>query len=399
MSLFFRRPPTESRVIDGSAFVRGEPVSGIGVEPEKALRLVPVYAAIRMLADAVASLPMSSYRAKADGSRVKVNPTPALLVTPCSQGTSYDWVHRLMVSLLAHGNAYGIITQRDRLGFATQIEWVNPNAVYIDESKNVPVYYLNGYQLKPDEFIHVPGFTVPGSALGLSPISAFAATIDTGLYAQNATRDWYKNGAMPSATLKNTEQTIDKSEAREIKGRYRESVKSGDVLVHGKDWDFAVVGISAQDAQFLEAIKATATQVASIYGIPPEKIGGETGSSMTYATTEQQAIDFLMFSVRPWVVRIEKALSGQLPNGQVVKFNVDSMIRTDVKTRWDVYRTGADIGAVTINEIRALEERPPVPWGDEPMASLSTGGGAKPDEDDDEPQTDPSTEDDQDDPS
>jgi HK97 family phage portal protein len=398
VSLFFRRP-SEVRMIDGSAFVRGEPVSGIGVEPEKALRLVPVYAAIRMLADAVASLPMSTYRIKADGARVKVNPTPSLLVTPCASGTSYDWVHRLMVSLLAHGNAFGIITQRDRFDWPTQIEWVDPTAVYIDESKNVPAYYYNGYPLAAGEFIHVPGFVVPGSVLGLSPISAFAATIDTGLYAQNATRDWYKNGAMPSATLKNTAQIIDQNQARELKTRYRESVKAGDVLVHGQDWDFNVVGISAQDAQFLEAIKATATQVASIYGIPPEKIGGETGSSMTYATTEQQAIDFLMFSVRPWVVRLERALGTVMPNGQYVKFNVDSMIRTDVKTRWDVYRTGADIGAMTINEIRALEERPPVPWGDEPMASLSTGGGAKPDEVDPEPLPDSSTEDVQDDPS
>jgi HK97 family phage portal protein len=100
-----------------------------------------------------------------------------------------------------------------------------------------------------------------------------------------------------------------------------------------------------------------------VYGIPPEMIGGEAGSSNTYANVEQQQINFVMFTLRPWLVRLETAFSALLPDRQYVKFNSDALIRADLKTRWEVNQIRVNLGAASLDEIRAQEDEPPLPNG------------------------------------
>ena len=323
---------------------------------DRALRLVPVYSAVSLLADSVASLPLKAARRRADGTR-----DPVDYRWPVPEGiTMYTWLHQAMASLLTRGNAYGVALEVDKYGWPSTVAWADPSKVRLDGG----VFHLSGQQLPPGRVLHIPAFTLPGSELGLSPVGQFATTVDAGLYADLAVRDWYANGSTPAHALRNRERVIDAATAQVIKERYKSTTKTGDPFVHGADWELSTVGVSAADAAFLDAIKANATQVAAIYRVPPEKIGGETGSSMTYATTEQQSIDFVTFSLRPWLVRLEQSLSSIMPRGLRAKFNADAMIRPDTKTRMEAYQTALDIGILTQDEARAYEDRLPLTEGE-----------------------------------
>jgi hypothetical protein len=128
--------------------------------------------------------------------------------------------------------------------------------------------------------------------------------------------------------------------------------------VYGSDWDYKPITVPPEEAQFVETMKMTTNQIAAVYGIPPEMIGGESGSSMTYANVEQQQINFVMFTLRPWLVRLETAFSALLPDRQYVKFNSDALIRADLKTRWEVNQIRVNLGAASLDEIRAQEDEP-----------------------------------------
>jgi HK97 family phage portal protein len=187
-----------------------------------------------------------------------------------------------------------------------------------------------------------------------------------GLYAQSFGYDYFANGGHPPGTFRNTTQDIvDQGAAAAIKARVGAAIRTREPLVYGKDWEYTPLSVSPAEAQFLETIRATATQVATIYSIPAEMIGGDTGRSMTYATVELNSIQYVQWAVRPWLATIEAALSALLPERQYVKFNADALIRTDTKTRYEVYEIARKIGLQSQNEQRRLEDLPAVPGGDD----------------------------------
>jgi HK97 family phage portal protein len=354
MSLFRR---AESRAISTDAF--SDTAAGFrsltGDAQGRALRLVPVFSAVSLIADAVASLPIHQYRTVGDR-RERVD--TAGFFDPVV-GTRLDWVHRAMVSLLLRGNAYGFVTF-GRGGAPDSVTWLHPDDVTVDETGVFPEYLVRGQRVSRDRIVHVAGFSRPGHWEALSPIRQFGETVDLGLYAQLSAKDWYKNGTTPSHSLKNTAQTLNAEQAQAVKERFRASVRTGEPFVHGVDWDISQIGVSAADAAFLDAIKASATQVAAIYRVPAEKIGGETGSSLTYNTTEQQTIDMIQWTLRPWFTRLEQSFSRLLAPGEFVKFNADALIRTDTKTRHEVHKLALEMGLETQDEARAIEDRPPL---------------------------------------
>lgn len=359
------RPAPQSRAMDASAFIRGD---DLGTVRERALRLTPVFSAVSLLADGVASLPLQAYRQAADGSRERTD-TPPLFKAPSAHGTLYDWLHRAMVSLLLRGNAYGVVT-RTVAGWPAAVEWVHPDRVQVDETNGVPRYFVDRRPVDREEIVHIVGFAQPGTCVGLSPIEQYAMTLDMGLSAQKSARDWFKNGQVPAVdiTISNGGETVSAPVARGFKDRYLAGVTSGEPFVHGDDISLSTIGLTAADAQFLDAITASATHIAAIYHVAPEDIGGTTGSSLTYSTTELNEIKFQTRSLRPWVTRFEQAFGQITPRPVYMRFNFDANIRTETKARWETHKIALDSGATTINEIRRIEDMPPVPWGNEPWS-------------------------------
>ena len=239
---------------------------------DKALRLTPVYSAVALLADSVASLPVHAYRQRGDGTRERLPGYP-LLSRPAAVGTVYDWLHRAMVSLLLRGNAYGLVTARNREGWPVSVEWLNPVDVTVDESTALPCYYVRAARSRRRNCCTWWRSPDPARPRGCHrsivrpdhrPRPGRAES-GAGLVSQRHP---------PVAVAEEQARTLDSAQSKVVRERFKATAGNGDVFVHGSDWELSQVGVSAQDAQFLDAIKATATQVAAIYRIPPEKIGG-----------------------------------------------------------------------------------------------------------------------------
>ncbi|MGW9022588.1 phage portal protein, partial [Leucobacter chromiiresistens] len=179
---------------------------------------------------------------------------------------------------------------------------------------------------------------VPGQILGLSPIAYFATTTEAGLLANQFGRDWFANGSTPSAVLE-TDMAVDQGAATVLKARFKEAAQGRDVVALGNGVKYRAISVPANESQFLETIKATANQVAAIYGVPPEKVGGETGGSLTYATVEQNSIDLLTWTL----------LSGQLVD--VAPVNDPAYLDTSTGLRSLAEKAGAELA-----EVRAAAE-------------------------------------------
>lgn len=346
------------------------------------LRLIPVYAATSLIADLVSTSPLSCYRAGADGTRSLLPSQPTLVTNPAPYGSRIDWLHQAFASLLLRGNAYGYVVNIDSQGRPSKIIWFNPDDVTIVEEQNDwfhwPTYYWRGHRLDRDLVVHVPGYTFPGSVKGLSPLGLFKVQIETGMRAQKFGDDWFKNGSTPSGHLKNTARTLTDDEATLGKSRFKNAVRGRDVFVTGSDWDWAQLSVPANESQFLETIKATSTQVAAIYRVSPEDIGGETSSSLTYKTLEQDNAKLTNRTLGVWAARLECALTDLLPRPQYVKFNLDKASRGDATSRMLAHSAALVTGIETLDEARASEDKPPLTpdeiqkWQDWYGASIAT---------------------------
>lgn len=332
------------------------------VSPQRALQLGSVYAANRLIAQSISTLPIKAYRRTNDG-RTPIPNLPRLFADLIADGQLVPWLHRCVTSLGLRGNAYGLIVNRDGMGFPIQIEWLDPCKVMIDDRSGKRGWLYDGREVPLEEIVHIPLFAMPGQKVGLSPITAFAQTLGIGLQAQAYASDWFAVGGFPPGTFKNEEKEVPEEDARLIKERLVSSIRTRAPIVHGNDWTYTPISVPPEEAQFVETMKMTTNAIASIYGIPPEMIGGESGSSMTYQNVEQQQINFVMFTLRPWLVTLESAFSALLPDRQYVKFNADALIRADLKTRWEVNQIRLTTGAANIDEIRAQEDESPLPNG------------------------------------
>ncbi len=339
---------------------------------DTALSLIPFFACIRLLADHIAAFPLHAFR-ETNGTRQKIS-DPQLFRRLPVEGTMFDWLHKCVTSLALRGNAYGLITIRDGMGFPTSIVWLNPDDVHVDELNPVmPRYYVRGNEIAREKIVHIPWFVVPGHVVGLSPVAAFARSIGAGLSASQFSKDWFDNGGQPPGTFQNKNKTINSTEADEIKNRLVTAIRSHKPIVYGNDWEYNVLRVTQEEAQFIQTQKLSATQMANIFGVPAEMVGGESGGPLTYNNLLEEGERLARFTLRPWLVRLEQAFSQLLPERQHVMFNLDALVRADIKSRYESYKVALEAGFMTIDEVRELEERPPLA-GPTPVPAIVGNG-------------------------
>jgi HK97 family phage portal protein len=368
VSLFFRAAEQRSLsyqdVWGSGGTVPTDIVQGGSNVAESGLRLIPVYAATSLIADLVSTAPLRVFREAADGTRTMLPTQPQLVTNPAPYGTRIDWIHQAMTSLLLRGNAYGYITNIDWQGRPSQIQWLNPDDVTVVEEQqdffHWPTYYWRGREIDRDLVVHIPAFTFPGSVVGYSPLALFKLQIETGLRAQKHGDDWFKNGAQPSGQLRNQQRTITPDEADTVKKRYKSAIAKRDVFVTGADWDYAALSVNADESQFLQTIKANATQVAAIYRVSPEDVGGETATSLTYKTLEQDDTKLTKRTLGVWCGRLEASLTNLLPRPHFAQFDLDKLARGDLTSRMVAETAALSAGIHTLDESRASENLPPL---------------------------------------
>jgi HK97 family phage portal protein len=342
--------------------------------PDSALALPALYAGVKLIADNIASMPLRTYISQAglglSGKRLWSGPT--FFDTPSYYSTMYEWVNIMMVSVLLQGNAWGWITGRDSYGFPTGIEWMPPQDVYVHEPEDE--YSWNPLRAKvfafgreviwhgPDaEVFHLRGMPMAGRIEGISPLRQFALTILAGTEAQRYGTDWYASGGFPPGTFQNSEIEVDTEQAAEMRAQLVKSLRRREPLVYGRDWDYKPVTVPPSEAQFLDAMQMTATHIAAILNLPADRIGGKRGDSLTYNTTEQSTLQIIE-ACRPWLVNSEQRFTRLiLPRNRMCRFFTDALLKTDLEARMNMYQIMRNMGLRSVNELRDLEDLPPIP--------------------------------------
>jgi HK97 family phage portal protein len=334
-----------------------------GVTQERALTLTPVFAAVRHIVDFGSTLPLKGYREIGD-ERQPMASLPRLFADLETLGLKAPWLSQGLSSLVLRGNAVGLKNMTDGFGFPTNITWVSMDRVHVDDSLSPGMgnWFIDGRPVSRLDLVHIPWITVPGRTLGLSPIQFYAATINASLDAQSYGGGWFAGGGFPPAVFKNTAQTVTPEQADGIRERLVAAIRGRKPLVTGSDWEYTPVTIPPGEAQFIETQKLSANQIAAIYGIEPQEIGGEAANGLTYNNEELRQTKRLA-NIRPYLTRFEDAFASWLPEKQFVKFTGDAIVRSDLKTRYETYAIALSNGFLNLDEVRELEDRQPLPDG------------------------------------
>ena len=383
----FRRSGVEERGFSASdviALMNDRRRSGSmppSVTTESAMRLSAVWACVRLLAGLGSTLPLDQQRRR-DGLTVDV-PRSVLFDQPQAGTTLSTWLYQVWSSMLTAGNAYGLVTAIGANGWPTTVELLDPSVVQwrADEQRGwvVTVDRQEVQRWPEGPLWHVPIFTMPGAPFGLSPIQNAKQTIAGGLSAERFGTDFFTGGGTPNAILY-SDSELTQEQAQGIKSAFVSSTAGNrEPAVMGAGLRYERISVAPDEAQFLDQQRFTVEQIARIYGIFPEMIGGATsGSSVTYANREQRAADFLTFGLMPYLIALEDGLSGLVPGPNRVKFNVDGVLRSDLKTRYEAHAIGIDSGFLTVDEVRQLEDRPPLPETTPPMPDQAVPSDEEP---------------------
>jgi HK97 family phage portal protein len=328
-----------------------------------ALALQPVYSCVRWIAEGVGKTPVVQYRDT--GTRKVKMPPGQFIAKPSAYLRPFDWKVVGMTSALLHGMGIALITSRDGYGYPLSAEWLPMELVNIVDSEPFnpakAVFYYAGRPVAREDLFIIRGLSVPGRTAAISPIRAFQAYIESGHSALEYGNGWYRSGGFPPGVFQNQAYEVTDEQSAEIKNRLVRAIRRHEPLVTGVDWKFEPITVPPNEAQFIQSMQLTATQIASIYGVQPRRAGGVHGDSMTYSNVEMDAISEVTDTLDPWLVRFEEAYFDALPRPQLAEFDRDARIRHDIRTRYDVYRVARDIGIKNVNEIRELEDMEPLP--------------------------------------
>jgi HK97 family phage portal protein len=344
----------------------------LDVNTSNALRVADAYACVRVLADSVASLPLKVYRRTPSG-RVPAGESSRavqLLERPAPGSTSADLISQIMVHLNTHGNAFVGKFRAD--GEIVQLGLLDPTQVQVELRGQRIVYTLTREggvsEHGPADVLHVKSMSSDG-LVGLSPVAQCRLALSLSSNLQEHARRYFENGSRPSGVLSvadGNQETVDAF--AEAWAHHHGGVEQMHrVAVLGGDVRFSPVAFSAEDSQFLEQRELSATEIARLFRVPPWMIGAKTGDSLTYSNTLEQNRAFVAHSLRPWLVRIERALSGDsdlFPGNLYASFDLDSLLRANTSERYAAYKVGLEGGWLTLNEIRESEDLRPLPEED-----------------------------------
>lgn len=359
-------PPRSDETFGPFPLISRGPI--LDVNSSNALRVADAYACVRVLADGVSSLPLHAYRRTEQG-RVRAGEDARitrLLARPAPGSTTVDLLSLVMVHLQLHGEAFVGKYRSD--GEIVQLGLIDPLGLDVELRGQRVIYRLMsaGSEHGPADILHIKGMSADGLR-GLSPVTAARLALQLSSSLQESAHGSAANDNRPSGVLSvptpqsgfTIEEVREKWDARHggTQNRGRVAVVQGDVT-------FTPVAFSAQDAQFLEQRELSAREVARIFRVPAWTIDAPTGDSLTYANVLEQNRAFVTHSLRPWLVRLERAISGDAdlcPGGTYVEFNLDGLLRADAAQRSEIYSRALapDTGWMTRAEVRELEELPP----------------------------------------
>jgi HK97 family phage portal protein len=378
--LFRSRDKPQNRVGSSLSFLFGSTTSGKTVNERTAMQATAVYACVRILAEAIAGLPLHVYRYRADGGKERVPQHPLYYLLhdePNPEMTSFVFRETLMSHLLLWGNAYAQIIRNGR-GQAVALYPLLPNKIEVSRAANGELAYsyrrdaeesklnLNGgyIMLRRDEVLHIPGLGFDG-LIGYSPIAMAKNAVGMALATEEYGAKFFANGANPGGVLEHPGVIKDIQRVKDSwNSAYQGSGNAHRVAVLEEGMKFQAIGIPPEQAQFLETRKFQINEIARIFRVPPHMVGDLEKSS--FSNIEQQSLEFVKYTLDPWVVRWEQSLQQSLilPSDKqsiFIKFNLDGLLRGDYQSRMNGYSIGRQNGWMSTNDIRELEDMNRIP--------------------------------------
>ena len=381
--LFRSRDGPQNRTSgSGYAFYFGGTTSGKAVTERSAMQMTAVYSCVRILAEAVAGLPLHLYRYKEDGGKEKAIDHPLYLLLhdePNPEMTSFVFRETLMTHLLLWGNAYAQIIRNGK-GEIVALYPLMPNKMSVDRDSSGQLYYqynrssdeaptMSGptVTLQPSDVLHIPGLGFDG-LVGYSPIAMAKNAIGMAIACEEYGAKFFANGAAPGGVLEHPGTIKDPARVRESwQSTFGGSGNANKIAVLEEGMKYTPIGISPEQAQFLETRKFQIDEIARIFRVPPHMVGDLEKSS--FSNIEQQSLEFVKYTLDPWVMRWEQSIQRSLFSAEekkryFVKFNVEGLLRGDYASRMEGYATARQNGWMSANDIRELENLDRIPAED-----------------------------------
>ena len=374
-----RDKPQDSLSGSRYSFFFGGTTSGKPVNEMTAMQMTAVYSCVRILAEAVAGLPLNVYKYTSSGGKEKAvsHPLYSLLHNePNPEMTSFAFRETLMSHLLLWGNAYAQILRNGK-GEVIGLYPLMPNRMTVDRDATGNLFYLyrrvsgdsqtlkgTDVYLRPSDVLHIPGLGFDG-LIGYSPIAMAKNAIGLAIATEEYGAKFFANGAAPSGVLEHPGTIKDPLKVKESwNSVYQGSGNAHKIAVLEEGMKYQSIAISPEQAQFLETRKFQINEIARIFRVPPHMVGDLEKSS--FSNIEQQSLEFVKYTLDPWVVRWEQSMSRvffteQEKTQYFIKFNVDGMLRGDYQSRMTGYATARQNGWMSANDIRELENLDRIP--------------------------------------
>ena len=378
--IFRSRDKPQNRTVGSSyTFFMGGSTSGKPVNERSAMQMTAVYSCVRILAEAVAGLPLHLYRYTDTGGKEKAVDHPLYLLLhdePNPEMSSFVFRETLMTHLLLWGNAYAQIIRNGK-GEVLALYPLMPNKMSVDRDENGQLYYtyqrsneeaptMEGasVKLKPTDVLHIPGLGFDG-LVGYSPIAMAKNAIGMAIACEEFGAKFFANGAAPSGVLEHPGTIKDPARVRDAwQSQFGGSSNSGKVAVLEEGMKYTPISISPEQAQFLETRKFQINEIARIFRVPPHMVGDLEKSS--FSNIEQQSLEFVKYTLDPWIIRWEQSMARVLLSLDekkefFIKFNLEGLLRGDYQSRMNGYSIARQNGWMSANDIRELENLDRIP--------------------------------------
>jgi len=378
--LFRSRDKPQNRTVGSTyTFYMGGSTSGKPVNERSAMQMTAVYSCVRILAEAVAGLPLHLYRYTDSGGKEKAVDHPLYLLLhdePNPEMSSFVFRETLMTHLLLWGNAYAQIIRNGK-GEVVALYPLMPNKMTVDRDENGELYYTyqraneeahtmegSSVVLKPSDVLHIPGLGFDG-LVGYSPIAMAKNAIGMAIACEEFGAKFFANGAAPSGVLEHPGTIKDPARVRDAwQSQFGGSANTGKVAVLEEGMKYTPISISPEQAQFLETRKFQINEIARIFRVPPHMVGDLEKSS--FSNIEQQSLEFVKYTLDPWIIRWEQSmmrilLSLDEKKEYFIKFNLEGLLRGDYQSRMNGYSIARQNGWMSANDIRELENLDRIP--------------------------------------
>lgn len=354
--------------------------SGANIDQNTSMRISAFYSCVLLISDTISTLPVDSF-IRRDGNRIPYRPRPAWIQKPDIDLLRSEHYQQVLVSLLLDGNAYVRIF-RDGRGDVANLVCLDPTRIQVRRNpatKKIE-YIIDNYDsgiVPASEMLHITEIRKPQALTGLSRVTELKDNLGLASALQSFAARFFGQGATTNGVIeypgkltleqaKNLQSGFDNAH----KG-FKKAHKTG-ILDSGAK--YVKTGVNPDEAQMLESQKFAIEQVARMFRIPPHMIGITSAGAMSYASVEQNNINFVVHTLRPYISKLEDAYSTLLPNESFMKFNVDGLLRGDYTTRIQGYSIGLQSGFYSVNDVRRFEDLRPVDNGDSnrvPLANIN----------------------------